>query len=221
MKKFSKWLKRIILTFFISSIGMVLVYKFVPVPVTYLMISRYFASGKLEKTWTPLNQISKSMQLAVISSEDQNFPTHHGFDFDEIQKAIAEQQDGGRVRGASTISQQTAKNVFLWDGKNFIRKGLEAYFTVFIELIWGKKRIMEIYLNVVEFGDGIYGAEAAAHHYFGKSAANLSQAESASLAALLPNPRKYGQNINGNYIQKRKAWIMRQMWNLRDMPMYP
>ncbi|MDR3272029.1 MAG: monofunctional biosynthetic peptidoglycan transglycosylase [Flavobacteriaceae bacterium] len=221
MKTVSKWFKRMILAFFISSVGMVVVYKFVPVPTTYLMISRYFATGKMEKTWTPIDKISKSMQLAVISGEDQNFLSHHGFDFDQIQKAMEEQQDGRRVRGASTISQQTAKNVFLWGGKNFIRKGLEAYFTVLIELIWSKQRIVEIYLNVAEFGDGIYGAEAAAHHYFGKSAAGLTRAESATLAALLPNPRKYGQNINGKYVQKRKSWIMRQMQNLSGTLVYP
>lgn len=193
-----------------------------PVPFTELMLKRYFINGsKIEKKWIPINSISNSIQLAVVSSEDQNFIKHHGFDFKQIQKVLEDQQEGGRVRGASTISQQTAKNVFLWDGKNYIRKGLEAYFTCLIEWVWGKKRIMEIYLNVIEFGDGIYGIEAASQHYFGKSASNLTKAESATLAALLPNPRKYGENINGRYIQKRKIWILKQMRNLGGTLIYP
>lgn len=220
--KIFKWVKRIILGLFLLSIIMTLVYKWMPVPCTELMLKRYLVNGsKIEKKWVPITQISNSMQLAVVSSEDQNFTKHHGFDFKQIQKVLEEQQEGGRVRGASTISQQTAKNVFLWDGKNFIRKGLEAYFTCLIEWIWGKKRIMEVYLNVIEFGDGIYGIEAASHHYFNKSADHLTKAQAATLAALLPNPRKYGKNISGRYIQKRKVWILRQMRNLGGTLIYP
>lgn len=220
--KIFKWVKRIIIGLFLLSIVLTFTYKWIPVPFTELMLKRYFINGsKIEKKWIPINSISNSIQLAVVSSEDQNFIKHHGFDFKQIQKVLEDQQEGGRVRGASTISQQTAKNVFLWDGKNYIRKGLEAYFTCLIEWVWGKKRIMEVYLNVIEFGDGIYGIEAASQHYFGKSASNLTKAESATLAALLPNPRKYGKNINGRYIQKRKIWILKQMRNLGGILIYP
>lgn len=220
--KIFKWVKRIIIGLFLLSIVLTFTYKWMPVPFTELMLKRYFINGsKIEKKWIPINSISNSIQLAVVSSEDQNFIKHHGFDFKQIQKVLEDQQEGGRVRGASTISQQTAKNVFLWDGKNYIRKGLEAYFTCLIEWVWGKKRIMEVYLNVIEFGDGIYGIEAASQHYFGKSASNLTKAESATLAALLPNPRKYGKNINGIYIQKRKIWILKQMRNLGRTLIYP
>lgn len=220
--KIFKWVKRIIIGLFLLSIVLTFTYKWMPVPFTELMLKRYFINGsKIEKKWIPINSISNSIQLAVVSSEDQNFIKHHGFDFKQIQKVLEDQQEGGRVRGASTISQQTAKNVFLWDGKNYIRKGLEAYFSCLIEWVWGKKRIMEVYLNVIEFGDGIYGIEAASQHYFGKSASNLTKAESATLAALLPNPRKYGKNINGRYIQKRKIWILKQMRNLGGTLIYP
>ncbi|PQL94346.1 monofunctional biosynthetic peptidoglycan transglycosylase [Apibacter adventoris] len=220
--KIFKWVKRIIIGLFLLSIVLTFTYKWIPVPFTELMLKRYFINGsKIEKKWIPINSISNSIQLAVVSSEDQNFIKHHGFDFKQIQKVLEDQQEGGRVRGASTISQQTAKNVFLWDGKNYIRKGLEAYFTCLIEWVWGKKRIMEVYLNVIEFGDGIYGIESASQHYFGKSASNLTKAESATLAALLPNPRKYGKNINGRYIQKRKIWILKQMRNLGGTLIYP
>ncbi|MDR2122398.1 MAG: monofunctional biosynthetic peptidoglycan transglycosylase [Flavobacteriaceae bacterium] len=218
--KIFKWIKRILLGLFIFSIVMVFVYKWIPVPLTELMLKRYLVNGStIEKEWVPLPQIANSMQLAVVSSEDQNFLKHYGFDFKEIQKIL--EQEGAPKRGGSTISQQTAKNVFLWDGRNFIRKGLEAYFTCLIEWIWGKKRIMEVYLNVIEFGDGIYGVESASQHYFGKSAANLTRSESATLAALLPNPREYGKNINGRYIKKRKNWILRQMSNLGGSLTFP
>ncbi|MGM5631765.1 monofunctional biosynthetic peptidoglycan transglycosylase [Apibacter raozihei] len=211
--KIFKWIKRILIGLFLLSIVMTFVYKWVPVPFTELMLKRYFVNGSsIKKEWVPLDQIANSMQLAVVSSEDQNFLTHSGFDFKEIQKII--EKDGAPKRGASTISQQTAKNVFLWDGRNYVRKGLETYFTGLIELIWKKQRILEVYLNVAEFGDGIYGVQAAANHYFNKSASNLTKAEAATLAALLPNPREYGKKINGRYIQKRKIWIMRQMSNL-------
>jgi monofunctional biosynthetic peptidoglycan transglycosylase len=199
---------------------MVFIYKWFSVPITELMLKRYFVDGsKIEKKWIPLNQIANSIQLAVVSSEDQNFLQHHGFDFKEIQKIL--EQEGRPKRGGSTISQQTAKNVFLWDGRNFIRKGLEAYFTCLIEWIWGKQRIIEVYLNVAEFGDGIYGIEAASQHYFNKPASNLTKTEAAILAALLPNPRNYGKNINGKYIQKRKNWILRQMSNLEGTLQFP
>jgi monofunctional biosynthetic peptidoglycan transglycosylase len=147
----------------------------------------------------------------VVCSEDQNFLLHYGFDFKALKKAMINNEKGKKLRGGSTISQQTAKNVFLWDGRNYVRKAFEVYFTLLIEVFWSKERIMEVYLNVVEFGDGVYGAEAAAQHYFRKPAAKLTREEAAILSALLPNPRSYGKNINGNYIQGRKLWCLQQM----------
>lgn len=211
-----KWLKRLFFGLVLLSIIMVFVYKWLPVPYTQLMLKRYLVNGaKIEKKWIPLDSIPNSIKLAVIASEDQNYLKHKGFDFKEIQRIIVKLEI--TKRGGSTISQQTAKNVFLWNGRNFIRKSLEAYFTCLIEWIWGKKRIMEVYLNVIEFGDGIYGIEAASKHYFHKSAYKLTNSEAATLAALLPNPRVYGKDINGNFIQKRKVWILRQMSNIKDL----
>jgi len=166
---------------------------------------------KMQKDWVSLGEISENLQLAVVCSEDQNFLKHNGFDIKAIKKAMLENENGKRIRGGSTISQQTAKNVFLLDGRNYIRKAFEAYFTFLIELIWDKQRIMEMYLNVIEFGDGIYGAEAAAKHYFKKSADQLTREQAATLAVLLPNPRIYGQNTKGKYVQRRKNWTLQQM----------
>jgi monofunctional biosynthetic peptidoglycan transglycosylase len=151
------------------------------------------------------------LQLAVICSEDQIFLNHHGFDMNAIEKAMEYNKKGKRTRGASTISQQTAKNVFLWPHRSWFRKGLETYFTFLIELIWSKERIMEVYLNSIEMGKGVYGAEAAAQHWFKRPAANLRQQEAAAIAAILPNPLRYKANPATNYIQSRKNWITRQM----------
>jgi monofunctional glycosyltransferase len=212
--KIFKWIKRVFIGLFVLSILIVLVYKWIPVPYTGLMLKRFFVNGSnIEKKWVPIDSMANSIKLAVISSEDQNYFQHGGFDFKEIQKII--EKKGTPKRGGSTISQQTAKNVFLWDGRNYVRKGLEVYFTCLIEWIWGKKRILEVYLNVIEFGDGIYGIEVASQHYFHKPASKLTTSEAATLAALLPNPREYGKIINGKFIQKRKLWIMRQMSNLK------
>ncbi len=208
---------KIILWFFIISIGSVIAFKWIPIPITPFMIKRCIVQKidseemKLKKDWVSLDEINNNLQLAVVCCEDQNFLKHFGFDFNAIKKAMAENDEGKPLRGGSTISQQTAKNVFLLDGRNYIRKGFEAYFTFLIELIWGKERIMESYLNVIEFGNGIYGAEAAAQHYFNKSAKNLSKEQAATLAVLLPNPRVYGKNINGKYVQRRKLWALKQM----------
>lgn len=213
---FRKILK-ILMWFFIISIGSVVSFKWIPVPFTPFMMKRCIVQKmdgeemKLNKDWVSLDEISNHLQLAVICCEDQNFLKHHGFDFNAIKKAMSENEEGKRLRGGSTISQQTAKNVFLLDGRNYIRKGFEAYFTFLIELIWGKERIMECYLNAIEFGNGIYGAEAAAQHYFNKSAKNLTKEQAATLAVLLPNPRVYGRNLNGKYVQHRKNWTLKQM----------
>ncbi len=203
--------------FFILSIASTILFRWVPVPCTPLMLKRCVQqkfdgkSMKMDKDWVSLEEISPHLQLAVVCSEDQNFLMHYGFDFKALKKAMINNEKSKKIRGGSTISQQTAKNVYLWDGRNYVRKAFEVYFTLLIETLWSKERIMEMYLNVVEFGDGIYGAEAAAKHYFKKSAAKLTREEAAILAALLPNPRSYGKHINGKYIQGRKVWCLQQM----------
>lgn len=166
--------------------------------------------------WQPLDKISDNMKLAVISSEDQNFPNHFGVDIKEMKRAYEASKKKGkkRLRGASTISQQVAKNVFLYPDRSFIRKGLELYYTVLIELFWGKKKILETYLNVAEMGDGIYGIEAASKKYFKKSCSSLTKNEVSAIAAVLPNPRKYSVNNPSSYILKRRSWIRRQMNSL-------
>jgi len=217
LKKALKIVLKVILWFFILSIASTIIFRWVPVPVTPLMLKRCVEqkmdgkSMKLTKDWESLDNISPHLQLAVVCSEDQNFLLHYGFDFKALKKAMINNEKGKRMRGGSTISQQTAKNVFLWDGRNYVRKAFEAYFTLLIEIFWSKERVMEVYLNVIEFGDGIYGAEAAAQHYFKKSAGKLSKEEAAILSSLLPNPRSYGKHINGKYIQGRKAWTLQQM----------
>ena len=202
---------------FFGSIGFVIVLKYVPVWVTPLVISRWMdtfgtdQSSHVHKKWRPYEAISQEVALAVVASEDQAFPTHWGFDFDEIQDAIKENQRRKRPRGASTISQQVAKNVFLWNGRSYIRKGLEVYFTALIELIWGKKRILEVYLNVAETGPMTFGVEAASQRFYGHSAASLTRSEAARIAAVLPNPRLFSIKHPSNYIQRRTAQIARQM----------
>jgi monofunctional biosynthetic peptidoglycan transglycosylase len=203
--------------FLAISLLLVIVFKWAPVPITPLMVVRSVeqkANGKelvLEKDWESIDNISNNLQLAVVCTEDQNFLTHNGFDFTAIKKAMAENKWKKRKRGASTISQQTAKNLFLWQGRSWFRKGLEVYFTFLIEVFWSKERIMEVYLNIIEMGDGIYGAEAASQHYFHKSAANLSNQQAAALAAILPNPRKFSATNPSRYTQKRQRFAMRQM----------
>jgi monofunctional glycosyltransferase len=217
IRRILKIIVRIIVRFLVLSVLTAILFRFVSVPFTPLMIIHCVEqkqdgkSMKLSKSWKPLDDISPNLALAVVCSEDQNFLLHYGFDFEALKKAMLNNEKHKRIRGGSTISQQTAKNVFLWNGRNYIRKGFEAYFTLLIEICWSKERIMEVYLNVIEFGDGIYGAEAASQHYFKKSAAKLSKEEAAVLASLLPNPRVYGKNISGSYIQSRKQWTLQQM----------
>ena len=205
------------LLFVILSITSVVVYKWFLVPITPLMVIRCIeqkSEGKeimMKHDWVSLQKISPQLQLAVICSEDQNYLKHSGFDFGAIQKALKENERGKRVRGGSTITQQTAKNVFLWQGRSYLRKGLEAWFTLLIEFFWNKERIMEVYLNSIEMGNGIYGAEAASQFWFKKSASNLSKDEAAAIAAILPSPLNYKANPANNYIQKRKAWVKQQM----------
>ena len=212
MKTITRLLVWIIVFFFGSTIAAVVVYKWMPVYITPLMITRSIENDdEMQHKWVPIEEISENMALAVVSSEDNLFISHSGFDFDQIQKAIEEAEKTGRQRGASTISQQTAKNVFLWNGRSWVRKGLEAYFTVLIELIWGKERIMEVYLNSIEMGPGIYGAEAVAQAHFGKSASKLTRREAALIAATLPNPLKYSSKNPSKYMRKRQRQITRLM----------
>lgn len=213
MKKILKILLKAIGWFFAISIFLVLVFKWVPVPFTPLMGIRYIQNPDqgLEHNWVPMEEISPYLQLAVIASEDQNFEFHHGFDVAAIQKVLRTHEEGETMRGASTISQQTAKNVFLWPGRSWVRKGFEAYFTVLVELLWSKERILEVYLNSVEMGNGVYGAHAAAEFWFHKPAGKLTKREAAAIAAILPNPRSYRANPPTQYIQSRVNWILLQM----------
>lgn len=216
MKRFFKFLLKLILGFFAITIFFVVLYKWVPVPLTPLMVIRYFEFPEedYQHDWVPMDEISYHLPLAVVASEDQNFLNHSGFDVKAIEKAIEDNKKGKRVRGASSISQQTAKNVFLWPQRSWLRKGMEVYFTFLIELFWTKERILEVYLNSIEMGKGIYGAEAAARAWFNKPAENLTAYEAAAIAAILPNPRQYRANPASNYIAGRKNWIVRQMQNL-------
>ncbi|SDR72844.1 monofunctional biosynthetic peptidoglycan transglycosylase [Formosa sp. Hel1_31_208] len=201
---------------FIASILLVVVFKWAPVPITPLMVIRNIEQSddnkkEWEHNWVSIDQIPTDMQLAVICSEDQTFLKHHGFDIKAIEKAYENNKKGKSIKGASTISQQTAKNVFLWPGRSWLRKGLETYFTFLIELIWSKERIMEVYLNSIEMGPGIYGVEAAARYWFKKPASHLSRYEAVAIAAILPNPLRYKANPTTTYIEGRKGWIVKQM----------
>jgi monofunctional biosynthetic peptidoglycan transglycosylase len=184
------WLLRAVLVFVVASVLLVIVYRFVPPPITFTMVGDIVGGKSIHKDWLPLRRMDPAMARAAVSAEDGNFCHHHGFDFTAIEKALAGNEAGRRYRGGSTISQQTAKNVFLWQGRSWLRKGLEAWFTMLIETLWGKKRIMEVYLNVAETGLGTYGANAGAMRYFGHDATHLTSTEAARIAAILPLPKK-------------------------------
>ncbi len=188
-------------------IGGVLIHAVVPPPMTLLMMQQKLDGQGLDYRWRSLDEISPRLVAAAIAAEDARFCSHPGFDFEAIEQAMKANEQGRRMRGGSTISQQTAKNVFLWPGRDWVRKGLEAGYTVLIETVWGKRRIMEVYLNVAEMGPGIYGAEAAAQHWFGKSASDLSSREAARLAAILPSPRRYNAGSPGPYVRRRASRI--------------
>jgi monofunctional biosynthetic peptidoglycan transglycosylase len=220
IRKIFRWIWKAVLWFFGLSIVTVIIFKWVPIPFTPLMITRII-EFKLDgdvaiysHNWVPLEEISPNLQKAVIASEDGNFLKHSGFDFEAMQKAFKNNSKGKKLKGGSTISQQTAKNVFLWQGRSYIRKGLEAYFTVLIELIWGKERIMEVYLNSIEMGNGVYGAQEAARHWYSKKAIDLTPREAAGIAAILPNPRKFEASNSSPYINNRKDKIMKVMRHL-------
>ena len=201
--------------------GIILCLRFVPPPTSAFMIAR-FLEGLLDAgrqttlvyQWVNWEAISPQILLAVVAAEDQKFPTHRGFDFTSIAEALEEQRAGGRVRGASTITQQVAKNLLLWNGRSYLRKGLEAYLTILIELLWSKRRVLEVYMNIVEFGDGIYGVSAAAGRFFHKPPAALTRQESALLAAILPNPKRFKADAPSAYVRSRSQKIIRQMHNL-------
>jgi len=224
IKKTLKW---IVVAFFASTILSVVALRFLPVWVTPLMVIRCFQqvsegrSLKLSHDWEPLENISPSLPVAVMASEDARFLEHHGFDYKAIEHAAKRNREHPEKRklGASTISQQTAKNVFLWPGRSWTRKGFEAYFTVLIEVLWPKQRIMEVYLNSIEMGEGIYGAQAVAEEHFGKDAKDLTRSECALIAATLPNPRKFSSKSPSAYMLKRQSRILKEMKYVGKFPM--
>ncbi|WP_296819994.1 monofunctional biosynthetic peptidoglycan transglycosylase [Brevundimonas sp.] len=208
------WLTVLLIVLMLPALG-VLIHAVVPPPMTILMVQRAFEGEGFHKRWRGLNDISPDLVDAVIAAEDARFCSHQGFDLEAIQEALEENANGRRMRGGSTISQQTAKNVFLWPGRDWVRKGLEAGYTVLIEAIWTKRRIVEVYLNVAEWGPGVYGAEAAARHWFGKSASELTRTEAARLAAILPSPRRYQASEPGPYVRRRARSILAAMGTVR------
>lgn len=211
------WTRKIIFYFLILSVGSVILFKFLPIPITFTMIDQKLSNigsdngSELYYSWRSWDKISKEFPLAVVAAEDQTFPEHIGFNFESMSNAYKNNLKGKKVRGGSTISQQTAKNVFLWQSRSYIRKLLEAYFTALIEVIWGKQRILEVYMNVAETGPSTFGVEAAAQRYYGKSAKNLTRGESARIAAILPSPRKWSVKNAGPYVSRRSAQIAAQM----------
>ncbi|HRE37864.1 MAG TPA: monofunctional biosynthetic peptidoglycan transglycosylase [Chitinophagaceae bacterium] len=214
-----KWTKRIFLWLFIFQLFYIILLKWVNPPITVTQLVSWVSGHGLKRDYVRSSSISPNAKLAVIAAEDQLFPDHSGFDWKSIKKAMKyNEKKPGRIRGASTISQQVAKNVFLWQGRSWLRKGLEVYFTFMIELIWGKKRILEMYLNVAEMGEGVFGIEMAANKYFNKPAKNLTRQEAAMIAACLPNPKRYTVKPLSAYVSSRSQFVMRQMNNLQTDP---
>jgi monofunctional glycosyltransferase len=219
LKKLWRWTKRIFIFLFFFQLFCILLFKWVNPPITMTQFASWVSGDGLKRQYVNRNKISYNARLAVIAEEDQLFPDHSGFDWKSIKKAMEyNEKKPNRVRGGSTISQQVAKNVFLWQGKSFIRKGLEAYFTFMIELIWGKKRILDVYLNVIEMGKGIYGIEAASQTYFTKPASLLTRIEAATIASCLRNPKIYTVRPLSNAVANRRQWVLAQMNNLEGDP---
>ncbi|UNK23910.1 monofunctional biosynthetic peptidoglycan transglycosylase [Yersinia intermedia] len=216
------WGKRGVIGIVALWLAGILIFAFLPAPFSMVMIERQLGawltgdfSYVAHSDWVPMDEISPYMALAVMAAEDQKFPQHWGFDVGAIESALSHnQRNQNRIRGASTLSQQTAKNLFLWDGRSWVRKGLEVGLTAGIELIWTKRRILTVYLNIAEFGEGIFGVEAAARHFFNKPASKLSASEAALLAAVLPNPLRFKVNVPSGYVISRQQWILRQMRQL-------
>ena len=220
LRALTRRLLKLLLWLMLASALLVLVLRWVPPPGTALMIERKIESWgsgqslELKRQWRPWNELPDHLKMAVIAAEDQKFAEHWGFDMGAIQAALAHNQSGGSLRGASTLSQQVAKNLFLWSGRSWPRKALEAWFTGLIELLWPKQRILEVYLNSVEWGDGVFGAEAAARHHFKVAAPYLSRQQASLLAAVLPNPRAWSASRPGPRIQRRANWIRQQSYQL-------
>jgi monofunctional biosynthetic peptidoglycan transglycosylase len=224
LRRFLRLLWRLIwrgaLGFVVLSVALVLLFRFVPPPGSMVMVERKVQSWinsepiDIQRQWRSWENLSSNAKLAVISAEDQRFPQHRGFDFVEMRRAWEASRDGERLRGASTLSQQTAKNVFLWSGRSWVRKGLEAWFTLLIETLWGKQRILEVYLNVAEWDTGVFGLEAAANHYFGASGSALTEHQASLLAAILPSPRTRSAARPDAQVERRSQWIRQQMRNL-------
>lgn len=212
---FWDWIKRIFIILFLAQLFYIIILKWVDPPITLTQLWSWVSGDGLKRDYVAASQISRNMKLAVVASEDQIFADHSGFDWKSIEKAMKyNKKKPNRIRGASTITQQVAKNVFLWQGRDWLRKGLELYFTKMIEWIWGKKRILEVYLNVIEMGKGIYGTEAAAKTYFGKPAAKLSRKEAAMIAACLPNPKKFTVKPVSGFVARKSNWVVSQINNL-------
>lgn len=209
-----------LLWFAVASVAVVVIFRFVPPPGTMLMVERKIESWidgtpiDLQRSWRPWDEISDDLKVAVIAGEDQKFAEHWGFDIAAIRAAFVHNEEGGSLRGASTLSQQVAKNVFLWSGRSWLRKGLEAWFTGLIEIFWSKQRILEVYLNSAEWDEGVFGAEAAARHHFGVGAPYLSRQQASLLAAVLPNPRNWSASRPSPYVARRAGWIRKQMSQL-------
>jgi len=219
MKRLWKRAKRIFIWLFFLQLFYILLLKWVNPPITITQLSSWISGHGLKRDYVGRNAISSNIKLAVISSEDQRYPDHQGFDWISIKKAMAyNKRKPGRVRGASTISQQVAKNVFLWQGRSWIRKGFEIYFTFMIEMVWGKKRILDVYLNVIEMGDGIFGVEMASQIYFNKPAKNLTRQEAAMIAACLPSPKRWKVKPLSGYVASRSRWVLQQMSFLEPDP---
>lgn len=224
LRRFMRFLWRIVwrgvLAFILVSVALVLLFRVVPPPGSMVMVERKIQSWihsepiRLQREWRSWDSLSVNAKLAVIAAEDQRFPHHGGFDLIELRRALQASRDGGRLRGASTLSQQTAKNVFLWSGRSWVRKGLEAWFTLLIETLWSKQRILEVYLNVAEWDSGVFGLEAASQHYFGASSSALTERQASLLAAILPSPRTRSAARPSAQVEQRSQWIRQQMRNL-------
>ena len=210
-----RFTKRLFIILFLAQLVYIILLKWINPPITITQLSSWLSGHGLKRDYVSRNNISVNAKLAVIASEDQLFPDHNGFDFKSIEKAMKHNQKSKSLHGASTVSQQTAKNVFLWQGRSWLRKGFEVYFTFMIEKIWGKKRILEVYMNVAQMGDGIFGIEKASEKYFNKHAINLSRQEASMIAACLPNPRRYSVKPLSRYVSIRSGWVQRQMNNLQ------
>jgi monofunctional biosynthetic peptidoglycan transglycosylase len=217
-RKAWRFIKRLFLFLFLFQLFYIFLLKWVDPPITLTQLGSLLSGNGLKRDYVDSDEMSAYAKLAVISSEDQLFPDHNGFDFKSIQKAMKHNRKSKSLRGASTLSQQVAKNVFLWQGRSWVRKGLEVYFTFMIELIWGKKRILEMYLNVSEMGKGVFGIEAAAQKYYNKPANKLTRTEAACIAACLPNPKVYTVKPLSAYVRSRCNWILGQMNNLQNDP---